>query len=57
MATTEGALLASATRGATALSRSGGVNVRVIGQRMLRAPVLVLFDLASALFLNFMRTP
>ena len=52
MATTEGALLASATRGATALSRSGGVNVRVIGQRMLRAPVFVLSDLSSALFLD-----
>jgi len=50
MATTEGALLASATRGATALSRSGGVNVRVIGQRMLRVPVFVLTDLNSALF-------
>ncbi|MGR6871389.1 phosphotransferase [Pseudomonas sp. HK3] len=52
MATTEGALLASATRGATALSRSGGVNVRVIGQRMLRAPIFVLSDLSSALFLD-----
>ncbi len=52
MATTEGALLASATRGATALSRSGGVNVRVIGQRMLRVPVFVLTDLNSALFFS-----
>jgi len=52
MATTEGALLASATRGATALSRSGGVNVRVIGQRMLRVPVFVLSDLDSALFFS-----
>ncbi len=52
MATTEGALLASATRGATALSRSGGVNVRVIGQRMLRVPVFVLTDLNSAIFFS-----
>jgi len=52
MATTEGALLASATRGATALSRSGGVNVRVIGQRMLRVPVFVLTDLNSAVFFS-----
>ena len=52
MATTEGALLASATRGATALSRSGGVNVRVIGQRMLRVPVFVLTDLNSAMFFS-----
>lgn len=50
MATSEGALVASATRGATALSRSGGVNVRVIGQRMLRVPVFVLSDLSSAMF-------
>lgn len=50
MATSEGALVASATRGATALSRAGGVNVRVIGQRMLRVPVFVLSDLPSAMF-------
>ena len=37
-ATTEGALIASATRGATALSRAGGVMVHVGKQRMLRAP-------------------
>ncbi len=50
MATSEGALVASATRGATALSRSGGVKVHVIGQRMLRVPVFVLDSFASALF-------
>ncbi|WP_419811376.1 phosphotransferase [Bacterioplanoides sp.] len=50
MATSEGALLASATRGATAISRSGGVRVKVLGQRMLRVPVFVLADLSSALF-------
>ncbi|WP_257293687.1 phosphotransferase [Endozoicomonas sp. YOMI1] len=50
MATSEGALVASATRGATAISRSGGVRVKVLGQRMLRVPVFVLKDLASALF-------
>ena len=50
MATSEGALLASATRGATAISRSGGVRVKVLGQRMLRVPVFVLSDLSSALF-------
>jgi len=37
-ATTEGALIASATRGATALSRAGGVMAHVGKQRMLRAP-------------------
>jgi NADP-dependent 3-hydroxy-3-methylglutaryl-CoA reductase len=50
MATTEGALVASATRGATALSRCGGVTARVLGQRMLRVPVFVLEDLSMALF-------
>lgn len=41
MATTEGALVASATRGATALTRSGGVKTRVLRQRMLRVPVFI----------------
>ncbi|CAM2949866.1 phosphotransferase [Moritella viscosa] len=50
MATSEGALIASATRGATALSQAGGVNVRVLGQRMYRAPIFVFSDLSSALF-------
>jgi NADP-dependent 3-hydroxy-3-methylglutaryl-CoA reductase len=38
-ATTEGALVASASRGATALTRAGGVLTRVLRQRMTRAPV------------------
>ena len=50
MATSEGALVASATRGATAISRSGGVNVRVLGQRMLRVPVFSLGSLSAAMF-------
>ena len=50
LATTEGALVASATRGATALSRAGGVTTRVLGQRMLRVPVFVLDDLSMAFF-------
>jgi NADP-dependent 3-hydroxy-3-methylglutaryl-CoA reductase len=41
-ATTEGALVASATRGAAALTRAGGVRVRVVHQRMTRAPVFVM---------------
>ncbi len=51
MATSEGALVASATRGATALSRSGGVHTRVMGQRMLRVPVFVMESMQAALFL------
>ncbi|HSN15217.1 MAG TPA: hypothetical protein VLT61_11330 [Anaeromyxobacteraceae bacterium] len=42
LATTEGALVSSVVRGALALSRSGGVLVRVHGQRMTRTPVFVL---------------
>lgn len=49
LATSEGALVASATRGATALSRSGGVKTRVLGQRMMRVPVFVFGSMSSAL--------
>ena len=49
LATTEGTLVASASRGARALTRSGGVVTRVIGQRMLRAPLFVLSSLDGAL--------
>ena len=45
LATTEGALVASAARGATAITRAGGVRTRVIAQRMTRAPA---FEFASA---------
>ena len=44
IATTEGALVASACRGAMAVSRAGGVVTHVIGQRMTRAPA---FELAT----------
>ncbi len=37
-ATTEGALVASITRGATALTRSGGVRARVLEQTQVRSP-------------------
>jgi len=50
MATSEGALVASATRGATVLSRCGGVNTKVLGQRMLRVPLFVLENMQNALF-------
>ncbi|MFZ3184178.1 MAG: phosphotransferase [Pseudomonas sp.] len=50
MATSEGALLASATRGATALSRAGGVTARVIGQRMMRVPLFGFASMPQALF-------
>ena len=37
-ATTEGALVASATRGATALTRAGGVHTKVFEQIQIRSP-------------------
>ena len=40
-ATTEGALVASATRGAAALTRSGGVRTLALAQRMSRVPSFV----------------
>ncbi|MCU0662164.1 MAG: phosphotransferase [Myxococcota bacterium] len=47
-ATTEGALVASATRGATALTRAGGVTTRVVRQRMMRVPMFELSDMEGA---------
>ena len=47
-ATTEGALVASATRGATALTRAGGVRTRVLSQRMLRVPLFMLTNMEGA---------
>ena len=44
MATTEGALVASASRGMKAVTMSGGANVRIIGDAIARAP---LFELES----------
>lgn len=56
MATSEGALVASATRGATAITRAGGVNTRVIQQRMMRVPLFVLSDMHGAFrFANWIR--
>ena len=47
-ATTEGALVASASRGAKALTLAGGVSTHVIHQRMTRAPVFVMKDVHGA---------
>jgi hydroxymethylglutaryl-CoA reductase (NADPH) len=49
LATTEGALVASASRGATALTRAGGVQARMLGQRMTRAPVFEFVSASDAL--------
>lgn len=50
LATSEGALVASATRGATALTRAGGVTTRVLGQRMMRVPMFAFETMQKALF-------
>ena len=51
-ATSEGALVASASRGALLLSESGGVTTRTIAQRMIRVPLFVMNSLDSALFFS-----
>ncbi|MBM4252504.1 MAG: 3-hydroxyacyl-ACP dehydratase [Deltaproteobacteria bacterium] len=47
-ATSEGALVASASRGALLLSLAGGVKTRTINQRMTRVPMFVMDSLGSA---------
>lgn len=49
LATTEGALVASVSRGATALTLAGGVNAAFLGQRMMRVPSFELSSLSDAL--------
>jgi len=51
-ATTEGALVASAARGARAITRSGGVTTRVVQQRMMRVPLFVMSNMSGALLLT-----
>ena len=56
MATTEGALIASATRGAIAVTRAGGVTTRVIRRQMMRVPLFIFADMQGAYrFANWVR--
>ncbi|MYR76499.1 MULTISPECIES: hydroxymethylglutaryl-CoA reductase [unclassified Streptomyces] len=48
MATTEGALVSSATRGALAVTMAGGVSTHALSQAMTRAPVFAFSRLAGA---------
>ncbi|GGZ50197.1 hypothetical protein GCM10010387_50680 [Streptomyces inusitatus] len=48
LATTEGALVASASRGARALTASGGVTTAVLSQKMTRAPAFEFDDITAA---------
>lgn len=52
LATTEGALVASANRGAKATYLSGGITARVFGDRMTRAPVFKTGSVAESLRLR-----
>jgi hydroxymethylglutaryl-CoA reductase (NADPH) len=61
LATTEGALVASAHRGCSVITASGGANVRIFDDKMTRAPVFIAKDVIGAKKLvgwvkeNFMR--
>ncbi|MBP2146946.1 hydroxymethylglutaryl-CoA reductase (NADPH) [Methanofollis sp. W23] len=48
LATTEGALVASANRGASAITKAGGAEVRVVRDGMTRAPVFAARDVVHA---------
>jgi NADP-dependent 3-hydroxy-3-methylglutaryl-CoA reductase len=48
IATSEGALIASMSRGAYAISLAGGVTTRVLAQRMMRVPMFLFADLGRA---------
>ncbi len=48
LATTEGALVASATRGMNIITKSGGANVRVISEQMTKAPMFIFKDIPDA---------
>ncbi|HEX4925527.1 MAG TPA: hypothetical protein VFV50_15645, partial [Bdellovibrionales bacterium] len=56
LATTEGALVASVSRGSVAITRSGGASARALRQRMTRAPLFELGDIGEAVaFMEWMR--
>ncbi len=52
LATTEGALVASVNRGCSIISKCGGATVRVIGDKMTRAPVFTTESVIHALKLK-----
>lgn len=56
LATTEGALVASCTRGMRAVSESGGATVRVVSDQMMRAPMFTFDSLTeSVAFADWVR--
>ena len=50
LATSEGALVASVSRGAMAISKSGGATSHVIQQRMMRVPLFSFYHMEAAVF-------
>jgi hydroxymethylglutaryl-CoA reductase (NADPH) len=52
LATSEGALIASISRGAKIISMSGGVNAAFLGKRMIRAPLFEFKTMAEALLFS-----
>ncbi|MCS3922672.1 hydroxymethylglutaryl-CoA reductase (NADPH) [Methanococcus voltae PS] len=52
LATTEGALVASINRGCSIISKCGGSTVRVIGDKMTRAPIIATKSVSDALKLK-----
>jgi hydroxymethylglutaryl-CoA reductase (NADPH) len=52
MATTEGSLVASATRGSTAITAGGGVTTAILDRRITRVPLFQMANLHDAIFLG-----
>lgn len=57
MATTEGALVASCSRGCRAATESGGVKVRVVSDQMTRSPIFIFQSLSDSMaFADWIKT-